>query len=191
MEKEKKTAITREKLIAACEKLIGSSSDPMSVTSRQIAAESGLQAAMINYCFGSREKLIYEVFFRNYQNALADASVNEIVSSSMSPKDKLKALHFMIASFLITNYKLTKAITSFVLFERDLSKEAFSFSLVKEHFGGKKDDVSCKMIAYELSTMMQLVIYRYEDIRDHMGLDLTDTAALKSYIDMRIDLLLP
>ena len=191
MEKEKKTAITREKLIAACEKLIEASSDPMSVTSRQIAAESGLQAAMINYCFGSREKLIYEVFFRNYQNALADASVNEIVSSSMSPKDKLKALHFMIASFLVANYKLTKAITSFVLFERDLSKEAFSFALVKEHFGGRMDDVSCRMIAYELSTMMQLVIYRYEDIRDHMGLDLTDPTALKSYIDMRIDLLLP
>ena len=34
-------------------------------------------------------------------------------------------------------------------------------------------------------------IYRYEDIRDHMGLDLTDPSALKSYIDMRIDLLLP
>ena len=47
------------------------------------------------------------------------------------------------------------------------------------------------MIAYELSTMMQLVVFRYEDIREHMGLDLTDPAALKSYIDMRIDLLLP
>lgn len=191
MEKEKKTAITKEKLISACEKLIAASSDPMSVTSRQIAAESGLQAAMINYCFGSREKLIYEVFYRKYQNALADASVMEIVSSSMSPKDKLKALHFMIASFLVTNYKLTKAITNFVLFERDLSKESFSFGLVKEHFGGKVDDVYCRIIAYELSTMMQLVVFRYEDIREHMGLDLTDPAALKSYIDMRIDLLLP
>ena len=191
MEKEKKTAITREKLVDACEKLMENCSDPMSVTSRQIAAESGLQAAMINYCFGSREKLIYEVFYRKYQNALSDASVKDIVSSSMSPAEKLKALHFMIASFLVSNYKLTKAITSFVLFERDLSKESFSYALVKEHFGGKMDDTGCRMIAYELSTMLQLVIYRYEDIRDHMGLDLTDPSALKSYIDMRIDLFLP
>ena len=47
------------------------------------------------------------------------------------------------------------------------------------------------MIAYELSTMLQLVLYRYEDIRDHLGLDLEDPKKLRKYIDMRVDLLLP
>ena len=191
MKKDQKTEITRRKLLDACDQLISSSEEPMKVTSRQIAAESGVQAAMINYCFGSRERLIYEVFLRKYENAMQDADILTIINSSKSPKDKLKDLHFIIASFLVNNYSFTKAITGFVLFDRDLSKESFSYGLVKEHFNGKKTDTDCRMIAYELSTMMQLVVFRYEDMREHMGLDLEDEDQLRKYIDMRVDLLLP
>ena len=190
MLKEKKTEITRQKLLDACDALITGSDDPMKVTSRQIAAASGMQAAMINYCFGSREKLIYEVFMRKYQNALEDADVRKIVESSLSPKDKLKELHFIIASFLVKNYQFTKAITSFVLFERDLSQPSFSYGLVKAHYAGSKNDTECRMIAYELSTMLQLVLYRKEDMREYMGLDLEDEKELRKYINMRVDLLL-
>ena len=89
MQKEIKTEITKEKLIAATEKLIDGCDDPFKVTSRQIAEESGMQAAMINYCFGSRERLIYEVFHRKYKEALHDKLIAKIVGSSLSPKDKL------------------------------------------------------------------------------------------------------
>lgn len=196
MQKEAKTELTRQKLLDAVDSLITDSEDPIKVTSRQIAAVSGVQPAMINYCFGSRERLIYEVFLRKYEATLSDAKVQKIVESSLSPKDKLKKLHFVIASFLVKNYSFTKAITSFVLFERDLSKEQFSYGLVKAHYAGKtgkdkKTDTECRMIAYELSTMLQLVLYRYEDIRDHLGLDLEDPKKLRKYIDMRVDLLLP
>ena len=191
MNKEQKTEITKQKLLDACDALITESDDPMKVTSRQIAAASGVQAAMINYCFGSREKLIYQVFMRKYENALEDANVRKIVASRKSPKNKLKELHFIIARFLVRNYAFTKAITSFVLFERDLSKESFSYGLVKAHFAGKKSDTECRMISYELSTMLQLVLYRKDDMREHMGLDLEDECQLRKYIDMRVDLLLP
>lgn len=196
MQKEAKTELTRQKLLDAVDSLITDSEDPIKVTSRQIAAVSGVQPAMINYCFGSRERLIYEVFLRKYEAALSDAKVQKIVESSLSPKDKLKKLHFVIASFLVKNYSFTKVITSFVLFERDLSKEQFSYGLVKAHYAAKtgkdkKTDTECRMIAYELSTMLQLVLYRYEDIRDHLGLDLKDPKKLRKYIDMRVDLLLP
>ena len=186
MQKEAKTELTRQKLLDAVDSLITDSEDPIKVTSRQIAAVSGVQPAMINYCFGSRERLIYEVFLRKYEAALSDAKVQKIVESSLSPKDKLKKLHFVIASFLVKNYSFTKAITSFVLFERDLSKAHYAGKTGKD----KKTDTECRMIAYELSTMLQLVLYRYEDIRDHLGLDLEDPKKLRKYIDMRVDLLL-
>ena len=196
MKKDEKLQLTKDKLVDAAFELMEKAEDPMAVTSREIAARADVKPAMINYCFGSRERLIYEVFFRKYEAALSDAKVQKIVESSLSPKDKLKKLHFVIASFLVKNYSFTKAITSFVLFERDLSKEQFSYGLVKAHYAGKtgkekKTDTECRMIAYELSTMLQLVLYRYEDIRDHLGLDLEDPKKLRKYIDMRVDLLLP
>ena len=191
MQKEVKTEITKEKLIAAAEKLIAACDDPFKVTSRQIAEESGMQAAMINYCFGSRENLIYEVFHRYYKVALHDADVEKILTSNISPKDKLKKLHYLVAKFLIENHKLTKAITNLILFGRDLSEESVSYGFVKEHFKGTKTDKECRLIAYEMSTMMQLIIYRKDDFRNDMGIDLEKDRQLKHYIDMRIDLLLP
>ena len=191
MQKEVKTEITKEKLIAAAEKLIAACDDPFKVTSRQIAEESGMQAAMINYCFGSRENLIYEVFHRYYKAALHDADVEKILTSNISPKDKLKKLHYLVAKFLIENHKLTKAITNLILFGRDLSEESVSYGFVKEHFKGTKTDKECRLIAYEMSTMMQLIIYRKDDFRNDMGIDLEKDRQLKHYIDMRIDLRLP
>ena len=150
-----------------------------------------MQAAMINYCFGSRENLIYEVFHRYYKAALHDANVEKILASNISPKDKLKKLHYLVAKFLIENHKLTKAITNLILFKRDLSEESVSFGFIKEHFRGTKTDAECRLIAYELSTMMQLIIYRKDDFKNDMGIDLEKDRQLKHYIDMRIDLLLP
>lgn len=191
MQKEIKTEITREKLLTAAEKLIAQSDDPFRITSRQIAQEAGMQAAMINYCFGSRDNLIYEVFHRCYQQALADEQVEKIIGSDLSPKDKLKKLHFTVARILVNNYKLTRSITHVVLFGRDLSEESFSFGYVKAHFNGSRTDKECRLIAYELSSMMQLIIYRKDDFKKDMGIDLTKDRQLKHYIDMRVDLLLP
>lgn len=191
MRKEEKTQITREKLLVAAEKLMEQYDDPFKVTSRQIASEAGMQAAMINYCFGSRENLIYQVFQNKYENTLKDADVIDIVTdNNLTPKDKLKKLHFIVARFLVNDFKFTKAITSFVLFNRDLSKDAFSLKYVIEHYNGSKTKEECKLIAYELSTMMQLIIYRCEDFEKDMGINLHNEEVLRHYIDMRVDLLL-
>ncbi|MCR5239541.1 MAG: hypothetical protein K6E15_05150 [Prevotella sp.] len=48
MQKEAKTELTRQKLLDAVDSLITDSEDPIKVTSRQIAAVSGVQPAMIN-----------------------------------------------------------------------------------------------------------------------------------------------
>lgn len=191
MRKEEKTQITKDKLLNAAEKLMEQYDDPFKVTSRQIAQESGMQAAMINYCFGSRENLIYQVFQRKYEETLSNRHIVDLVTAEdLSPKDKLKTLHFVIAQFLVNDYKFTKAVTSYILFNRDLSKDAFSLRFVMEHYNGSKTLEECKLIAYELSTMMQLIIYRCEDFRNDMGIDLHDDATLQHYIDLRVDLLL-
>lgn len=190
MNKEEKLNITKEKLMDATFALMEKSEDPLQVTSREIAARAQVQPAMINYCFGSRENLIYSTFQKQYLSFLEDGQIQKILKSDLSPKDVLKKLHFTVARCLVENYSFTKAITSYVLFKRDLSQESFSFHYVKAHYQGRKTDAECKLIAYELSTMMQLVIFRKDDIRSSFGVDLDDPDELSRFIDMRIDLLL-
>ncbi|MCR4703184.1 MAG: TetR/AcrR family transcriptional regulator [Saccharofermentans sp.] len=190
MQKTEKLNITKNKLIEAAFCLMEESDDPLSVTSRQIAERAGTKPSMINYCFGSRENLLYETFQKQYLDFLNEAEVSKLIASDLAPKDLLKKLHFIVAKCLVENPKFTKAITGHVLFARDLGKESFSFPYVKKHYAGRKTDKECRLISYELSSMMQLLIYRKEDIRESFGIDLDNEKQLKKYINMRIDLLL-
>lgn len=190
MQKDEKLNITKEKLLNATFALMEDMDDPLNVTSRQIADRAGVKPSMINYCFDSRENLIYQTFQKQYISFLNEKEVAAIVASDLAPIDVLKKLHFIVAKCLVENPKFTKAITGFVLFNRDLSQESFSYPYVKKHFAGKKTDKECRLIAYELSAMMQLIICRKEDIRASFGIDLDNEKELKKYIDMRIDLLL-
>lgn len=190
MQKEEKLNITKEKLTEATFELMEELSDPLNVTSRQIAERAGTKPSMINYCFGSRENLIYQTFRKKYLGFLNETKVAELVASDLPPKELLKKLHFIVAKCLTDNPKFTKAITGYVLFNRDLSQESFSYGYVKKHYAGRKTDEECRLIAYEMSAMMQLMICRKDDIKKDFGIDLDNEDELKRCIDLRIDLLL-
>ena len=165
MQKDIKLGITKDKLIDATFELMEEADDPMGVTSRQIAARAGVKPSMINYCFGSRENLIYQTFQSQYLSFLNETRIKKLIASDITPKELLKKLHFTVATCLVENPKFTRAITGYVLFSRDLSKESFSYPYVKKHYAGRKTDKECMLIAYELSAMMQLLIYRKDEIR--------------------------
>lgn len=190
MQKDEKLNITKEKLLDATFALMEETDDPLNVTSRQIAERAGAKPSMINYCFDSRENLIYQTFQKQYLNFLEDKEIAKLIASDITPRELLKKLHFIVAKCLVENPKFTKAITPYVLFNRDLSQDSFSFAYVKKHYAGRKTDKECKLIAYEMSSMMQLIICRKEDIKKDFGIDLNKEKELKKYIDMRIDLLL-
>ncbi len=190
MQKDEKLNITKDKLIDATFGLMEEADDPLNVTSRQIAERAGTKPSMINYCFGSRENLIYQTFQKQYMNFLKETEVAKLLASDIAPKELLKKLHFIVAKCLVENPKFTKAISGYVLFNRDLSQESFSFQYVKKHYAGKKTDKECRLIAYEMSAMMQLIVCRKEDLKKDFGIDLDKDKELKKYIDMRIDLLL-
>jgi AcrR family transcriptional regulator len=190
MKKDEKLQLTKDRLLDAAFELMEKAEDPMAVTSREIAARADVKPAMINYCFGSRENLIYNAFQKQYLSFLKDKEVEKVVNSDLPPQEILKKLHYVVADCLVKNHTFTKAITGFVLFKRDLGQESFSFNYVKKAFKGRKTDAECKLIAYELSTMMQLIIYRKDDIKRDFGIDLDDEEQLRHYIDMRVDLLL-
>ena len=190
MKKDEKLNITKEKLINAAAELMNECSDGSEVTSRAIAERAGVRLSMINYCFGSREALLFEAFSRSERVYRDDPGIKNIVLSELSPKEKLRRMHYVVAEFLVKEYKFTKAVMGYVLLHRDLSKEPSSLPYIRAHFGGRKSEEECRIIAYELSSMMQLVIYRLDDFREFSGFDLRDSKQLHRFIDMRIDMLL-
>ena len=81
---------TRNALLEAAAKLMTQCSDASEVTSRAIAKESGVNPAMINYCFGSRDGLLYEVFRKLLADVqMRDADFLRTMTSELPPKQKL------------------------------------------------------------------------------------------------------
>ena len=192
MKKEDKLNITKTKLINATYKLVHECEDPAEVTSRAIANEAGVKLAMINYCFGAREALLLEAARRDEQEYFARFDFEKIMRSKKRPKEKIRQMHYVVADYLINSYKFTKAVTGYVLLNRDLTQGLNSLKLVEEHFKTnniKKEDWELKLISYQLSSMTQLIIYRLDDMSDYLGRDIKKH--IREVIDLQLDLMLP
>jgi len=180
--------VTKKALLDAAEKLMTKCSDPAEVTSRAIAKESGANLAMINYCFGSRERLLYEVF----QKLLADVQMKdtkflEIMSSGLPPKRKLAELHYKMMKLMLENYNYSQAVTKYILLNRSEDFGMESLPFIEEHYKGKKSTEECRLVAFELASLHELAVLRFEEIKKSCGIDLTDDKTLKKYVFQNIN----
>ena len=182
---------TRAALILAAEKLMTECDDPNEVTARAITREAGVNLAMINYCFGSREELLFEVFSQLYKSAPVVAPVlGEIAQSRLSPKEKLAALHFHSMKLMLENFKYCKALTKYTLVTRKIGDKRSSVQFIQQHYGDRKTEGECRFIAFELSSIHELAVLRHEEIRDVCGIDLLNDDVLKKFVYDNIDRLL-
>lgn len=189
--KKLKADLAKEKIKNAAAKLMAECENPSQVTSRAIAKEAGVQLAMINYYFGSREELLFCLFQDLSREQFQKLpQVYEIMKSDCSPKEKLKKIHFYMISMMLDHYVYMQAVLGHVLLHRDLSQGLNSLPFVIEHYKGRKTEQECKLISYEMSSTMQLAVYRHEALKEFCGLDLLDEGGRKKYVDEQIDLFL-
>lgn len=182
---------TKSALLKAAEKLMTEFSDPSEVTSRAVSGEAGVNLAMINYCFGSREAMLFEVFKKLQSEALNHNSVfGKIIKDDISPKEKLILLHYESMKIMLQNYKYVKAVTKFALLDRSISEERGSFPFIYDHFGGRKTESECLFAAYQISSIHELAVLRHEEIKKVCGIDLTNDETLKKFVTDNINMFL-
>lgn len=182
---------TKEALLNAAEKLMTECDDPSEVTSRAITKEAGVNLAMINYCFGSREALLFEVFNKLQNEARQqNPEFDKIAESEISPKEKLIMLHFEVMKMMLKHNKYVKAITKYVLLNRSISANRGSLPFIQAHFGGRKTESQCRLIAYEISSINELAILKQEELKAVCGTDLSDEKVLLEYVTDHINMFL-
>lgn len=189
---EKKSGETTEQALKqAAFKLLLNCKDWSEVTARAITKEAGVNLAMINYCFGSKDALIFEVF-RDMQEQVVKCKPEllGIINSDMSPKEKLIEGAFEMMKLMLEYYSMSQAVVKFCIFNRKLDMDDGTFSLVKEHYNGKKTDGECMMIAYELSSVHELLVLRHEELKETCGIDLRDDTVLREIITENINKML-
>ena len=188
MKQKRDIEATRAALLGAAKELMTSCADSDEVTSRAIAAKAGVNLAMINYCYGSREALLYEVF----KELLADAQrakpeLAEMLCSGIPPKERVIMLHFGMMKLMIANFSYSKAITKYILMNRTGGIGMESLPCITEHFAGRKTEAECKLISFELSSLHELAVLRHRELKELCVLDLTDDDALMGYVRTSVE----
>ena len=176
-------AATREALLQAAKELLVSCTDADEVTSRAISTRANVNVAMINYCYGSRENLLYAVF----QQLLRDAQTQQpelvtLLTADLPPKEKIILLHFHMMRLMIANFHYARAVTQFILLNRPLDSGLEVLPFIMAHFGGRRTESECRRIAFELTSLHELAVLKHAELKQSCGIDLSDDAALERYV---------
>lgn len=179
---------TRNAILEAAKELMMECEDPGQVTARGITTKAGVNLAMINYCFGSKEALLFQVFQKMQEEAsMENPNFAKILNSRKSPKEKLIEVTVESAKFMLANEAASKAIVKYVLLERPISGERGSVPLIMEYFQGKKSEMECRKIAFELSALQELVILRHEELKEVCGIDLKNEKDLRNLVTEHVN----
>ncbi len=179
---------TKEALAAAAKELMTSCADCDEVTSRAIAQRAGVNPAMINYCYGSREGLLYEVFRLLLKEALERApELGMLMNAGIPAKERLIRLHAAMMRLMIENFSYSRAVTKYILLNRSADFGMESLPLVAEHFSGSRSEAECRLITFELASLHELAVLRHTELKEQFGLDLADAETLEKYVRSSID----
>lgn len=180
---KKSSESTRNALKYATRKLLFDCDDWTEVTARAITKEAGVNLAMINYCYGSKEALIYEVFKELQHDVLkCKPELTEILNSDLSPKEKLIEGYYEMVKLMLDYFSVSQAVVKFCVLNKRFDMDDGSCSLIKEHFNGEKTDGECALIAYEIASIHDLLVLRHDEIKETCGIDLTDDKVLRQVI---------
>ena len=134
---KKNNESTREALKCAARKLLLNCTDWTEVTARAITKEAGVNLAMINYCFGSKEALLYEVF-RDLQEEVLKCKpeLSEILNSDMSPKEKLIEGYFHLMKLMLDYFSMSQSVVKFCVMNKKIDLDDRNFRDPNGMMGG-------------------------------------------------------
>jgi len=176
-------ADTKEQILDATVKLLSDAKDPASITVRDIAAAAGVQQAMINYYFRSKDELIYQaVGALRYKIAgdwLSVKGKDKEIDPYIRYREMLIALCGMSVKYsrymrLTVEYELTKA---------EIVTPQYTIPLIREICGDERSETGIRITAYEIISTLQLIFFRANDISKYLGFDVLEYDRMVEIID--------
>lgn len=183
-----KNANVKNRIIEETTKLIeqhnGSIKD---ITARMIAAKAGIGLGLINYHFGSKEKLITECVQRIIGKVVTEFQMTKQYETD---KERLTACSVYVFNFLFEHSAISRVsiLGDLQDYTQDcnsvLTQRGFSLSL-KNGMG----DEDKSMFVFILTAAMQVAFLGSETVKQLLGYDFTKGEDRAAYIGKLVDLL--
>lgn len=179
---------TKDKLLNGTVALLTTLTHPEKMTARQIAQEAGVNLAMINYCFKSKDELVHqavELILAPYLTKLG-----ELAEQEGSPKERLfRLLNYFCE--LSLKFKPYLALTvPYKLLQKDFSVPKEITALISEFYEERIPVQYSRVIALQLINFSELLLYRADDFEVYSGIDLMNPRQREQYLGFQIELFL-
>jgi AcrR family transcriptional regulator len=178
----------KEKLLQATLAILGEGIDPELITTRDIAKRAGLNIALINYHFQSKDNLI-EQAIEIKMTGIAD-EMYDPKNFSESPVERLRNMLKKNTEFGLRYYPLMKKGLAFEIKNGSLTTVRAVLPLLQEIFQANKSERELYLLALQLLIPLQIMGIYPEVYQKNLNVNIRNTVDVNNVIDILIDNLL-
>jgi len=162
----------KDRLLYATTKLLTESSDASKITARQIAAKADANLAMINYYFASKDALVSAAVDKMITYRAFELEI--IKEKNISAKQRLIEFLQKMADIAVEYSPCIKTTVPYTLLKKEIAEPYHILPMVKECLGDNYSETEHRIIAYQLTTFIQITFFRSDDFKKYSGLDIMD-----------------
>jgi len=174
-------ADVKENLLKATTALLQSERTPESITARDIATAADVNLAMINYYFKSKDELVYLAvgeLMREEANAWLS-----IKGKDMPAFQRLREMLITLCDITIKYSQFTSLSVEYEIIKADITVPQYILPLIREICGNERSEISMRITAYEIISILQLLFLRAKDFWRYAGVDVMEHDGRVQIID--------
>lgn len=174
-------------LVQAAIQLLNESETPEEITSRKIASKAGVNVAMINYCFQSKDELLKTAIDQIMQDSAGN--IFAASNTNIPPLNRLWNMLWEICELVVKFRRFTKIYIPYLLLQSEIEIPNHILPTIREYYGNKKSEAECRIIAYQLISFLQLIFYRSDSFYRYTGIHLENPSERKVLLETEFKLL--
>ena len=154
----------RERIMETVIALLEEGKDISRISNREIAALAGVNSALINYYYQSKDNLI------SLAAGACMARIGGMLSDhaeDATPAQRIKSMLKKFSEFCFRHSTLAEIAVSSELKAGSLQTSKMLYPLFREHFGERKTDMEIKLMTLQLLNPMQLLFLNRHEYKGY------------------------
>jgi Transcriptional regulator len=172
---------TKSRIFQAAMELMNELGDVEPITMRDIAKRAKVSLGLINYYFASKEELL--------MSAMSDRLIKmhkELLAKCQESKgdatEKLITMLSDLANYMFDYEIINRKMLEYVLTKGDMESVSFCLPLLREIYSGEIDEITLRIKAFRIITILQSVFMRCFDFMDFTGIDFSNKEQRTDFI---------
>lgn len=175
----------RNRIIKAVTEIFDEDGDIGKITVRKVAERANVGVGLINYHFKTKDDLL-GIAIGDLMVKMASGFVTP-GNSDLEPIPKLKKMLKELYGFAEKYEKLLQFTITHGLLNGDLKAPLFLVPVLREIFGGRKDEINLRIIALQIILPIQVTSLCPPAFLFYSGIDLRNESQRNNFIDTLVD----